>query len=93
LFIRHSRELGFPLPAIRELLRLADHPEQTCTVADRIAREQLEQVERRIGRLVALREELNRMIAQCAGGQVADCRVIEVLADHHQCLHSDHCAS
>src|SRR5690606_16708953 len=33
-FIRHSRELGFPLDAIRELLSLADHPEQSCGSAD-----------------------------------------------------------
>ena len=43
-FIRHSRELGFPLDAIRELLSLADNPERSCEAADRIARRQLEQV-------------------------------------------------
>ncbi|MEZ5936345.1 MAG: helix-turn-helix domain-containing protein [Alphaproteobacteria bacterium] len=89
-FIRHSRELGFPLDAIRELLRLADHPEQPCDTADSIARAQLRHVKSRIARLQALKAELERMIAECDGGQIADCKVIEVLADHSQCLANAH---
>jgi hypothetical protein len=30
------------------------------------------------------------MLDQCAHGNVADCRVIEVLADHGQCVHDTH---
>lgn len=85
-FVRHSRELGFPLEAIRELLGLVDDPEGSCTAADSIARRQLQQVESRITRLGALKSELERMIVQCRGGRIADCRVIEVLADHAHCL-------
>ena len=89
-FIRHSRELGFPLDAIRELLSLADRPEQHCETADSIARAQLKNVEHRIGRLQALKTELERMLEQCAGGKVRDCRVIELLSDHAQCLAEQH---
>lgn len=81
-FIRHSRELGFPLDAIRELLSLTDNPERSCEAADRIARRQLEQVKTRILRLKALKAELERMIVQCRGGRIANCRVIEALASH-----------
>lgn len=89
-FIRHSRELGFPLPAIRELLSLTDDPGQTCETADHIARAQLEAVEHRIQSLQALKTELKRMIKLCHGGSIADCRVIEVLADHSKCLAEEH---
>lgn len=85
-FIRHSRQLGFPLEAIRELLELADNPKQSCTDADSIAQRQLKQVEQRILRLQALKKELERMIAECSGGSVARCRVLEVLRDHSECL-------
>ena len=81
-FIRHSRELGFPLDAIRELLSLTDNPERSCEAADRIARRQLEQVKTRILRLEALKAELERMIVQCRGGRIANCRIIEALASH-----------
>ena len=66
-FIRHARQLGFALDAIRELLALADEPQRSCADADSIARRQLVQVEQRILRLEALRTELERMIAQCGG--------------------------
>ena len=89
-FIRHARELGFPLQAIRDLLSLSDEPEQSCAAADSIARDQLEQVERRIARLEALKSELERMIAQCQGDRIAECRVIEVLSDHSLCETEDH---
>ncbi len=91
-FIRHGRELGFPLDAIRTFLSLADDPNRSCEAADRIARAQLQTVESRITRLNSLKLELQRMIEQCKGGTIAECRVIEVLADHNECLHEDHVA-
>jgi DNA-binding transcriptional MerR regulator len=91
-FIRQARELGFPIGAVRDLLRLADDPERPCDDADRIARTHLADVERRLERLAALRAELERMLARCDGGRIAECRVIEVLADHRhgRCPGPDH---
>ena len=88
-FIRHARQLGFSLEASRELLDLSDHPHRPCLEADAIARRQLKQVEQRLARLEALRTELQRMVHECSGGQTADCRVLEVLRDHSECL-TDH---
>ena len=88
-FIRHSRDLGFPLDAIRELLSLSDDPARPCEAADAIARRQLRAVKARISRLQALQSELERMVAQCACGTIADCRVIETLGNHDLCAH-DH---
>lgn len=90
VFIRHARELGFPLDAIRELLSLSDQPEMSCAAADVIATRQLAAVKDRIIRLQALQRELERMLAQCAHGTISDCKVIEVLSDHAQCLHAHH---
>ncbi len=89
-FVRHGRELGFSLEAIRELLAMSDDPSRSCEEADRIARVHLREVEARIASLTALRGELNRMIEQCGRGRISDCRVIEVLADHANCLSRDH---
>lgn len=88
-FIRHARQLGFPLDAIRELLGLSDTPHRSCGEVDGIARRQLQHVEQRIVRLEALRVELARMVADCAGGTVGECRVLQVLRDHDECL-TDH---
>ena len=80
-FIRNARGLGFPLEAIRALLSLQDDPDRPCAAADAIARQQLRAVEARLARLAALKVELERMLAQCDQGTLADCRVIETLAD------------
>lgn len=84
-FIRHARELGFPIEAIRELLSLSDNPQTSCERADDIASRRLEEVEQRLKRLQALKKELTRMVVECGHGRVCDCRVIEVLSDHSLC--------
>jgi DNA-binding transcriptional MerR regulator len=89
-FIRHARELGFDVEAIRTLLTLQDEPGQSCAAADAIARSRLVEVEQRIASLTALRTELERMVRGCEHGRVDECRVIEILADHGKCLHEHH---
>jgi DNA-binding transcriptional MerR regulator len=91
-FIRHSRELGFPVDSIRSLLTIADDPARSCTAVDAIARDHLTEVQSRIARLQALEAELMRMVQECGQGRVANCRVIEVLADHSHghCLGTNH---
>jgi DNA-binding transcriptional MerR regulator len=88
-FIRHARELGFEIEAIRALLTLQDDPGQPCATADAIAQMRLADVEQRIRSLTALKAELELMVEGCRHGKVGECRVIEVLADHSQCRH-DH---
>ena len=90
IFIRHARELGFEIDAIRTLLALQDDPNQPCTTADRIARARLAEVEQRIRSLTALKAELDLMIKGCRLGNVATCRVIEALANHGQRTHENH---
>lgn len=91
-FIRHARELGFPLEQIRELLALSDEPDRSCEEAHAIASAHREAVRSRITRLAALERELDRMIAACDADRAADCRIIEVLADHAHghCLTHEH---
>jgi DNA-binding transcriptional MerR regulator len=80
-FIRHARELGFEVTAIRELLELTEQPDRPCAEVDGMARRHVENIDRRIAQLVALRRELQRALDTCAHGRVGDCQVIEALAD------------
>lgn len=84
-FIRHAREFGFSIGQIRELLALAGEGERSCAEIDAIARRHREDVRRRIRLLRELEAELDRMLSECAGGRVTDCRVLEVLGDHDLC--------
>jgi len=83
-FIRHSRDLGFSIEDIRELLELNQHPEKPCQDACNIALRHLDDVQDRIAKLRRLESELNR-ISNCDADNIASCAVIETLADHSLC--------
>jgi DNA-binding transcriptional MerR regulator len=79
-FVRRSRDLGFTLEQIRALLDLSDRRDSDCGAVDAIARAHLDDVERKISDLHALRRELREIIGRCKRGTVADCRIIEALS-------------
>lgn len=84
-FIRHARDLGLSIDAIRDLLELSAHPERPCGDADRIASDQLKSVRERIEKLRSLERELERIATGCAGHNISDCYVIRALASHDLC--------
>lgn len=88
-FVKHARQLGFAVEAIRTLLELADHPDRACDDANALAQQHLAAVEAKIAQLQALRGELTRMVSVGCQGPAAECRVIETLANHALCAH-DH---
>jgi len=89
-FIRHCRELGFSLDQVRELLSLSDDTKRSCAEIDAIAQTHLEDVQKKISRLQGFEKELQRMVTECSGGGVSQCRIIEVLSNHSLCLTHDH---
>lgn len=88
-FIKHARELGLTIEAIRELIDLSRHPEKPCAEADRIAAEQLATVRQKIAKLKKLEAELERISTHCHSNHVRDCYVIRALANHDLC-ETDH---
>lgn len=89
-FIKHARDLGFPVESVRALLGLADRPDRPCDEVHRTAVAHLAQVRAKIAGLRALEAELERISATCQGGHnVSDCAIIEALADHRGCERGD----
>ncbi|ORE93302.1 helix-turn-helix domain-containing protein [Aurantimonas sp. 22II-16-19i] len=88
-FIRHARELGFDIDPIRQLLALSGHPARSCEGADQIAKAHLADIDHKIARLTSLRREVARM-TDCENHSVSECRVIEVLGDHGECISETH---
>jgi DNA-binding transcriptional MerR regulator len=79
-FIRRTRELGFSIEEVRELLELAAQGERPCEEVDQLVARHLETTERKIEALRRLRRELRDTLASCKGGRVAECRVIQALS-------------
>ena len=84
-FIMHSRELGFTLDEIRELISLSNS-EHSGHQADLIATKHLQSVELKIERLEALSKELKNMLNACSDEKKDSCMVIEALFDHSLCI-------
>lgn len=82
-FIRRSRELGFPIEQIRELLRFVDEPGHTCGEVKGMAMLQSRAVQEKIDDLKRLQKALNDMAARCRGKGYAleDCPIIDALFD------------
>lgn len=84
-FIRHARDLGLSLEAVRDLIALSGHPAEPCERADAIVADQLQAVRARIARLRRLETELQRIASGCEGHAVRDCYVLRALGDHELC--------
>lgn len=84
-FIRHAREFGFSIDQIRELTELSADHGRSCAEIDAIARRHRDRVRHRIRLLREMESELDRMVNECAGGRVTNCRVLEILGDHALC--------
>lgn len=79
-FIRKARDLGFSIEQVRALLSLSDERDRDCDDVDRIAKQHLAEVDRKIADLTALRRELSTVIEQCESGTVAECRILRALS-------------
>jgi MerR family mercuric resistance operon transcriptional regulator len=83
-FIRRSRELGFTLDTVRSLLSLVDGSDWTCAEVRAMTLEHLADVRRKMADLERLARILDDMAAQCEGGAVPECPVIDVLLQDPQ---------
>jgi MerR family transcriptional regulator, mercuric resistance operon regulatory protein len=78
-FIRRSRELGFTLEEIRGLLKLVDGHRYTCAQIQKITVAHIADIRNKIAALRRLERVLASMAAECKGGQIPGCPIIETL--------------
>ena len=78
-FIRRSRQLGFHLGEIRELLNLVDGGSYTCDEVKELTLTHAGEVERKIVDLQRMSGVLRKMTSKCSGVKVPDCPIIDAL--------------
>src|SRR5438132_3541516 len=76
-FVRRGRELGFSLDELRGLLRLVDGHKYTCGEVHALTVRHLSDIRQKIVDLRRLERVMADMAAQCTGGQVPECPVID----------------
>ena len=80
-FVRRSRDLGFSIEEIRELLHPVDGGTYTCGEVEQLARDHIREIRRKIADLRKLEGVFETMAAQCSGDAVPDCPIIDALFD------------
>ena len=80
-FIRRSRDLGFSIVQIRELLSLIDEPNHYCGEVKAMAITHANEIQKKINDLKRFKTALNQMVEQCKNNKVAanDCPIIDAL--------------
>lgn len=79
VFIRRSRELGFTLDEIRNLLGMVEGG-YTCGEVREAALAHLKTIRRKIADLRRMERTLADTAARCEGGTAPDCPIIDVLS-------------
>ena len=78
-FIRRSRELGFAMADIRDLLALVDGGTYTCGEIKALALEHADSVRRKVADLRRMEKTLRRVSSECEGGAMPECPIIDAL--------------
>jgi MerR family mercuric resistance operon transcriptional regulator len=79
LFIRRSRELGFSMDEIRNLLSLVDGKQISCKRVKAIAETHLRDIRTKISDLRRMQHTLSDLSKRCSGRNVPECPIIESL--------------
>jgi Cu(I)-responsive transcriptional regulator len=79
-FIRQSRDLGFSIDQIRELLGLWQDRKRPSRQVRALAQAHLADLEEKLKELQAMKATLEHLIHCCQGDERPDCPIIETLA-------------
>jgi MerR family transcriptional regulator, mercuric resistance operon regulatory protein len=78
-FIKRAQDLGFSLDEIAELLELRGDTVRNRSRARGVAERRLQQVERKIAELVAMRDVLRMLVHRCHVSRRRECPILEAL--------------
>jgi Cu(I)-responsive transcriptional regulator len=81
-FVRRSRDLGFSLPEIKGLLGLWNNRRRASADVKRLAQKHIDDLDRRIAEMQAMRRTLADLAKHCHGDARPDCPILDDLAGH-----------
>ncbi|MDM0121486.1 Cu(I)-responsive transcriptional regulator [Variovorax arabinosiphilus] len=79
-FVKRSRDLGFSMDEIAELVGLWHNRRRTSASVKRIAQKHLGELEQRIADMQAMQRTLSHLVHCCHGDARPDCPILEDLA-------------
>ena len=79
-FIRRSRDLGFSMEEIAELLGLWHNRSRASSQVKRIAQQHIDDLSERIAQMQAMQRSLQTLVSCCKGNDRPDCPILDDLA-------------
>ncbi|CAN7150415.1 Cu(I)-responsive transcriptional regulator [Acidovorax sp. LjRoot194] len=79
-FIRRSRDLGFSMEEIAELLALWHDRSRASSQVKRIAQSHIDDLSERIASMQAMQRSLQTLVSCCKGNERPDCPILDDLA-------------
>jgi Cu(I)-responsive transcriptional regulator len=80
-FIRHSRDLGFSIRQIEDLLGLWLNESRPSREVKKLAQNHLQALDEKIRELNLMKSELERLVSCCKGDSRPDCPILDGLAN------------
>lgn len=87
-FIHRGRALGFSLEQVANLLALWQDKDRASADVRRLAAAHIDELERKIAELEAMKRTLQALAQSCHGDQRSDCPILDDLASHDPCSNS-----
>lgn len=81
-FVHRSRALGFSLGQIKDLLALWQDKERASADVRALARHHIDDLNRKIAQMEAMRRTLESLAASCHGDARPECPILDDLAAH-----------
>ena len=79
-FIKRARDLDFSMADISDLLKLWHNKQRTSSSVKDLVAVHVQHLEERIKALAAMQHALQRLLLSCPGGPLADCPILDELA-------------
>lgn len=78
-FVKRSRDLGFSMAEIAQLLKLWQNRRRSSSDVRRIATKQMAELEQRIAQMRAMKRSLEQLVASCQDDHRPDCPILDEL--------------
>ncbi|UUX97799.1 Cu(I)-responsive transcriptional regulator [Aquabacterium sp. J223] len=82
-FIRQSRDLGFSIEQIRELLGLWQNRRRPSRLVKALAEAHINELDAKLREIQAMKATLQHLVQGCHGDDRPDCPIIETLSSEH----------
>lgn len=81
-FVKRSRELGFSMKDIKQLVSLWRNKNRPSSQVKKIAQKHIEELEKKLHEIESMLSTLNHLVKNCHGDHRPDCPILDELECH-----------